>query len=61
MTSSAPAAVSGLRLDHNGSSHSLQASWISAVGGVDTYQLTLSAPGAPTQERSLTPNTTQVE
>lgn len=55
-----PAAVSRLRLDHNGSSHSLQASWLPAEGGVDTYLLTLSAPGSPAQERRLTPNITQV-
>ncbi|XP_056908618.1 receptor-type tyrosine-protein phosphatase beta-like [Takifugu flavidus] len=55
-----PAVVSSLRLDHNGSSHSLQASWLPAEGGVDTYLLTLSAPGSPAQERRLTPNTTQV-
>lgn len=60
MTSSVPAAVSSLRLDNNGSSHSLQASWLSAEGGVDTYLLTLSAPGTPTREQRLTPNITQV-
>lgn len=58
---SVPAVVSRLRLDHNGSSHSLQASWLPAEGGVDTYLLTLSAPGSPTQERRLTPNITQVQ
>lgn len=58
--SSAPAAVSGLRLDNNGSSHRLQASWLSAEGGLDSYLLALSAPGTPTRERSLTPNITQV-
>lgn len=60
MTSSVPAEVSSLRLENNGSSHSLQASWISAEGGVDAYLLTLSAPGTPAQERRLTPNVTQV-
>lgn len=61
LTSSEPAAVSSLRLDNNGSSHSLQASWLPAEGGVDSYLLTLSAPGTPTQERRLTPNITQVQ
>lgn len=61
----APAVVSGLRLDPNGSSHSLQASWLPAEGGVDAYLLTLSAPGSPApgspaQERRLAPNITQV-
>lgn len=55
-----PAAVSGLKLDSNGSSHSLQVSWVSAEGGVDLYLVTLSAPGATPQERSLPPNITQV-
>lgn len=58
--SSVPAAVSGLRLDNNGSSHSLQASWLSAEGGVDLYLVTLSAPGSTPQERRLPPNITEV-
>lgn len=53
--------MSSLRLDNDGSSHSLRASWRPAEGGVDSYLLTLSAPGAPTQERTLAPNTTQVQ
>lgn len=60
-THSVPAAVSGLRLDNNGSSHSLQASWLSAEGGVDMYLVTLSAPGSTTQQRRLSPNITQVQ
>lgn len=60
VTPSVPAAVSSLKLDNNGSSRSLQASWLSAEGGVDSYLLALSALGTPTQERSLTPNITQV-
>lgn len=56
-----PALVSRLRLDHNGSSHSLQASWLPAEGGADAYLLTLSAPGSPAQERRLAPNSTQVQ
>lgn len=55
-----PAAVSGLRLDSNGSSHSLQASWQPAVGGVDQYLVTLSAPGSAPQEHHLPPNSSQV-
>lgn len=60
-THSVPAAVSGLRLDNNGSSHSLQASWLSAEGGVDMYLVTLSAPGSTAQQRRLPPNITQVQ
>lgn len=52
--------MSGLKLDSNGSSHSLQASWVSAKGGVDLYLVTLSAQGATPRERSLPPNITQV-
>lgn len=61
MASPEPAAVTSLRLDNNGSSHSLRASWLSAEGGVDSYLLSLSAPGTPTRERRLTPNITQVQ
>lgn len=52
--------MSGLRLDNNGSSHSLQASWQPAVGGVEQYLVTLSAPGSAPQEHHLPPNSTQV-
>ncbi|XP_044048547.1 receptor-type tyrosine-protein phosphatase beta-like [Siniperca chuatsi] len=55
-----PAAVSDLRLDNNGSSDSLQASWVSPEGGVDVYLVTLSALGWTPQERRLPPNITQV-
>ncbi|XP_026166665.1 receptor-type tyrosine-protein phosphatase beta isoform X3 [Mastacembelus armatus] len=55
-----PAAVSHLRLDHNGSSDRLQASWASPEGGVDAYLVTLSAPGSTHQQRRLAPNVTQV-
>lgn len=60
MASSVPAAVSRLRLDNNGSSRGLLASWLSAEGGVGSYLLTLSARGAPTRLLRLTPNITQV-
>uniref|UniRef100_A0A7N8WUF7 protein-tyrosine-phosphatase n=1 Tax=Mastacembelus armatus TaxID=205130 RepID=A0A7N8WUF7_9TELE len=52
--------VSHLRLDHNGSSDRLQASWASPEGGVDAYLVTLSAPGSTHQQRRLAPNVTQV-
>ncbi|XP_041794073.1 receptor-type tyrosine-protein phosphatase beta-like isoform X2 [Chelmon rostratus] len=55
-----PAAVSDLRLDNNGSSDSLQASWVSPEGGVDIYLVTLSALGSTPQERRLPPNITKV-
>uniref|UniRef100_A0A4W6C2B3 protein-tyrosine-phosphatase n=1 Tax=Lates calcarifer TaxID=8187 RepID=A0A4W6C2B3_LATCA len=55
-----PAAVTDLRLDHNGSSDRLLASWVSPEGGVDVYLLTLSASGSIPQQRRLTPNVTQV-
>ncbi|KAM7415227.1 hypothetical protein PAMA_019850 [Pampus argenteus] len=55
-----PARVSDLRLDNNGSSDSLQASWLSPEGGVDVYLVTLSAQGSAPQQLRLTPNITQV-
>ncbi|XP_070763030.1 receptor-type tyrosine-protein phosphatase beta-like [Enoplosus armatus] len=55
-----PAAVSDLRLDNNGSSDSLRASWLSPEGGVDVYLLTLLALGLTPQERRLPPNITHV-
>ncbi|XP_071318352.1 receptor-type tyrosine-protein phosphatase beta-like isoform X2 [Trachinotus anak] len=55
-----PAAVTGLRLDNNGSSHSLLASWVSPEGGVEFYQATLSALGSTPQQHLLLPNVTQV-
>uniref|UniRef100_A0A3B4XEA2 protein-tyrosine-phosphatase n=1 Tax=Seriola lalandi dorsalis TaxID=1841481 RepID=A0A3B4XEA2_SERLL len=55
-----PAELSGLRLDNNGSSHSLLASWASPEGGVDRYLVTLSALGSTLQQHVLPPNVTQV-
>ncbi|KAM8892397.1 receptor-type tyrosine-protein phosphatase beta isoform 2-T2 [Spinachia spinachia] len=55
-----PAPVSNLRLNNNGSSDSLQASWVSPEGGVDVYLATLLAVGSVPQERSLPFNTTWV-
>lgn len=55
-----PAAVSGLRLDNNGSSDSLQASWVAPEGGVEGYLLTLLALGTTPQERRLSPNVTHM-
>lgn len=52
--------MSDLRLDNNGSSESLQASWVSPEGGVDVFLVTLSAPGSAAQERRLPPNITHV-
>lgn len=56
---SVPAVVSDLRLDHNGSSDSLKASWSTPRGGVDHYLLTLSTVRSTSQERRLPPNVTQ--
>nr|XP_020471463.1 receptor-type tyrosine-protein phosphatase beta-like isoform X2 [Monopterus albus] len=55
-----PAAVLGLRLDNNGSSDHLLASWASPEGGVDFYLVTLSAPGSTPQQQRLPPNITHV-
>ncbi|XP_044211802.1 receptor-type tyrosine-protein phosphatase beta-like isoform X1 [Thunnus albacares] len=55
-----PAKVSDLKLDNNGSSDTLQASWLPPEGGVDVYLATLSAPGFAPQQLRLTPNITQV-
>ncbi|TMS01081.1 Receptor-type tyrosine-protein phosphatase beta, partial [Larimichthys crocea] len=55
-----PAPVSGLRLENNGSSDRLQASWMSPEGGLDVYLVTLSALGSTPQEYHLPPNITQV-
>nr|XP_033491257.1 receptor-type tyrosine-protein phosphatase beta-like isoform X2 [Epinephelus lanceolatus] len=55
-----PALVSDLQLDNNGSSDSLQASWLSPEGGVDAYLVTLTAVGWTPQERLLPANITQV-
>ncbi|XP_071376362.1 receptor-type tyrosine-protein phosphatase beta-like [Centroberyx affinis] len=56
----APAAVSDLRLDNNGSSETLRASWASPGGGVDSYLVTLSAQQGPAHPpRRLAPNATQ--
>lgn len=57
---SVPAAVSDLRLDNDGSSDCLIASWVSPEGGVDAYLVTLSALGSAPQERRLAPNNTRV-
>ncbi|XP_040894959.1 receptor-type tyrosine-protein phosphatase beta-like isoform X5 [Toxotes jaculatrix] len=55
-----PAAVTDLRLDNNGSSDRLLASWVSPGGGVDVYLVTLSAPGSAPQWHRLPPNVTRV-
>ncbi|XP_062276737.1 receptor-type tyrosine-protein phosphatase beta-like [Scomber scombrus] len=55
-----PAMVSDLKLDNNGSSDTLQASWLPPEGGVDVYLVTLSAVGSAPQQLRLTPNITQV-
>lgn len=57
---SVPAQLAHLRLDNNGSSHSLLGSWASPEGGVDSYLLTLSAHGSTLQQHLLPPNTTQL-
>lgn len=55
-----PEAVSNLRLEANGSSDSLVASWSRPEGGVDGYELTLSALGSSSQQRHLPPDTREV-
>uniref|UniRef100_A0A672YIZ3 protein-tyrosine-phosphatase n=1 Tax=Sphaeramia orbicularis TaxID=375764 RepID=A0A672YIZ3_9TELE len=55
-----PVAVSDLRLDNNGSSDSLLASWTSPKGGVDAYVVTLSALGSFPQEHHLASNHTRL-
>lgn len=52
--------MSGLRLDNNGRSDSLRASWISADGAVEVYLVTLSDTGPTPLQRRLPPNITQV-
>ncbi|XP_068169231.1 receptor-type tyrosine-protein phosphatase beta-like [Antennarius striatus] len=56
----APAPVSHLRLDNNGSSDRLLASWTTPDGSVDLYFASLSTPMSTIQERHLPPNVTQV-
>ncbi|CAI5668435.1 unnamed protein product [Oreochromis niloticus] len=57
----APAPVSHLILENNGSSERLRASWLPPKGGVESYLVTLRAPGSNPQLRHLLPNITQVE
>ncbi|XP_063333519.1 receptor-type tyrosine-protein phosphatase beta-like isoform X3 [Pelmatolapia mariae] len=57
----APAPVSRLVLENNGSSDRLRASWLPPKGGVESYLVTLRAPGSDPQLRHLLPNITQVE
>ncbi|XP_034021320.1 mucin-5AC-like [Thalassophryne amazonica] len=58
-TGTVPASASELELHNNGSSDTLLASWAPPRGGVDSYLVTLSAPGSIPQEVTLTPNRTQ--
>lgn len=53
--STVPFAVSDLRLDCNGSSDSLVASWSRPVGGVEGYQLQLSALGSSSKKQLVSP------
>uniref|UniRef100_A0A8D3DMT5 protein-tyrosine-phosphatase n=1 Tax=Scophthalmus maximus TaxID=52904 RepID=A0A8D3DMT5_SCOMX len=55
-----PAAVTLVRLDNNGSSDRLLASWASPEGGVDLYLVTMTTRGSTPQQRRLPPNVTQV-
>ncbi|XP_052453793.1 receptor-type tyrosine-protein phosphatase beta [Carassius gibelio] len=54
-----PAPVTSLTLQSNGSRDALKASWIPAVGHVESYQLSLSPPISSQQDLTLPPNTTQ--
>lgn len=58
--SSVPGVVSSLKLDNNGSSDSLQASWVSPDGAVDVYLVTLSNMGSTPRQRRLSPNITHM-
>lgn len=53
--------MSRLVLENNGSSDHLRASWLPPKGGVESYLVTLRAPGSDPQLRHLLPNITQVE
>uniref|UniRef100_A0A8C8ET79 protein-tyrosine-phosphatase n=1 Tax=Oncorhynchus tshawytscha TaxID=74940 RepID=A0A8C8ET79_ONCTS len=55
-----PAAVSDLLLENNGSLDSLRASWVTAMGSVDTYLVSLATLGSADQDRTLPPNATEV-
>uniref|UniRef100_A0A8C7PSI8 protein-tyrosine-phosphatase n=1 Tax=Oncorhynchus mykiss TaxID=8022 RepID=A0A8C7PSI8_ONCMY len=55
-----PAAVSDLLLENNGSLDSLRASWVTAMGSVDTYLVSLATRGSADQDRTLPPNATEV-
>uniref|UniRef100_A0A8C1J5Q0 protein-tyrosine-phosphatase n=1 Tax=Cyprinus carpio TaxID=7962 RepID=A0A8C1J5Q0_CYPCA len=55
----APAPVTSLTLQSNGSQDALKAAWIPAVGRVESYQLSLSPSISSQQDLILPPNTTQ--
>lgn len=55
-----PAAVSDLLLENNGSLDSLRASWVTAMGSVDAYLVSLATLGSADQDRTLPPNATEV-
>ncbi|KAM9808056.1 receptor-type tyrosine-protein phosphatase beta [Neosynchiropus ocellatus] len=59
-TVTVPEAVKDLRLENNGSSNSLSASWLPPAGGVDDYLVIMSARGTASQQVHLTPNITQM-
>nr|XP_055049169.1 receptor-type tyrosine-protein phosphatase beta-like isoform X1 [Misgurnus anguillicaudatus] len=53
----APAAVTALTLQSDGHQNSLKASWIPAVGILESYQLSLSTSNSPDRELTLLSNT----
>nr|XP_057931583.1 receptor-type tyrosine-protein phosphatase beta-like isoform X2 [Doryrhamphus excisus] len=55
----APASVSNLKLENNGRTNQLRASWHPPVGGVNFYHATLSANGATPLQLHLSPNITE--
>uniref|UniRef100_A0AAV2KXK6 protein-tyrosine-phosphatase n=1 Tax=Knipowitschia caucasica TaxID=637954 RepID=A0AAV2KXK6_KNICA len=55
-TTTVPAAVLLLSLDSLGSSVSLEASWLPPPGGVEGYELVLSAPGVESRHKLLPPD-----
>lgn len=59
VVSVAPAPVTSLTLQSDGSQDSLKAVWVPAVGFVDSYQLSLSPSGSSEPALTLPHNTSQ--
>ncbi|KAL4641461.1 receptor-type tyrosine-protein phosphatase beta-like [Arapaima gigas] len=52
--------VAHILLVNNNSQDSLVASWVQATGDVDSYLISLAAPGSPLQEKTLPPSISNV-